>query len=144
MFEFLVVAAFWAVCGFAGGSVTRAKGRGGAPGYLLGFLLGPVGLLIAVILPRNEGGIEAAALEAGDRRRCPSCAELVRREAVKCRFCGADLEPLPAPAPGPTEPVSPRRLIAGALVMGLVILLLAYVGGNARKPADPYGIEADR
>ena len=141
MFELMLLVAFWVVCGLAGGSVTRGKGRGGAPGYLLGFLLGPLGLLIAVVLPRNEAGVEAAALESGARRRCPQCAELVRREAVKCRHCGAELEPAAPPAEQ-RETVSPRRLVAAALVMGATILLLGYVIGGAEPSGDPYGLEA--
>jgi phage shock protein PspC (stress-responsive transcriptional regulator) len=31
--------------------------------------------------------------EAGETRRCPWCAEAIRAEAVKCRFCGSVLEP---------------------------------------------------
>jgi ribosomal protein L37AE/L43A len=27
-----------------------------------------------------------------DEKRCPQCAEIIRKEAVKCRFCGANVE----------------------------------------------------
>ncbi len=142
MLEFVMLLALWLVCAVVGASVTRSKGRGSAPGALLGLFLGPVGLLITVILPKNEGGLEAEQLEAGDRRRCPQCAELVRREALKCRFCAAELTPLPAAESQPAPAPSPRRLLAAALVMAATILLVSYVFSGARAPADPYGIEA--
>lgn len=142
MLEFVMVLALWLVCAVVGASVTRSKGRGSVPGALLGLFLGPVGLLIAVILPRNEGGLEAEAIETGDRRRCPQCAELVRREARKCRFCGAELDPLPVAQAEPAPAPSPRRLVAATLVMAATILLVSYVFNGARPAADPYGIEA--
>ena len=39
-------------------------------------------------------------------RICPSCAELVRSQARKCRFCGEAL-PSPSPADGPAPPKAP-------------------------------------
>lgn len=32
-----------------------------------------------------------------DTRSCPYCAETIKCAAVKCRFCGADVEAIPAP-----------------------------------------------
>ena len=37
----------------------------------------------------------AAAAPADDLRKCPACAEMVKREAKICRFCRTELEPLP-------------------------------------------------
>jgi len=31
----------------------------------------------------------------GDSRKCPFCAELIKREAVVCRFCGRDVPVAP-------------------------------------------------
>ena len=46
----------------------------------------PVALLIAPV--ENHNKIE------GVTRKCPYCAESVKRDAIVCRFCGRDLPPL--------------------------------------------------
>jgi hypothetical protein len=43
---------------------------------------------VAVVVPSSKKGL----------RKCPRCAEWVKREALKCRFCAFDFT---APAPLP-------------------------------------------
>lgn len=69
------------VCGMVAMGIGRNKGREKS-GFWWGFLLGIVGIIIVAILP---------PLAEGQRRPCPSCAELVLVDAKKCRFCGESL-----------------------------------------------------
>lgn len=52
-----------------------------------------VGFIIAALLGPTR--------EKMDMTKCPQCAELVKREAVKCRFCGSELVPSHSAAPLP-------------------------------------------
>jgi hypothetical protein len=47
-----------------------------------GFILFGILLIIvvAIVVPSSKKG----------RRKCPQCAEWVKSEALKCRFCGFD------------------------------------------------------
>lgn len=84
----------WLLCGVAGGVILSNKGRSGVGGFALGFLLGPIGLVIAVFMKADQPALEEEALQAGSQRKCPDCAELIKVEARKCRYCGSQLQPL--------------------------------------------------
>lgn len=88
--EYLVL---WILCGVAGMIILQNKGRGGCLGFLLGALLGPIGIVIALVMGRNTAKLDADALDAGAVRRCPWCAELIRAEAIACKHCGRDVPP---------------------------------------------------
>ncbi len=47
--------------------------------------------LVSLILSPILGAIVLWVADLAGARKCPSCAEPVRRDARKCRFCGADL-----------------------------------------------------
>jgi len=61
-------------------------------GFLFGLFLGPLGFLIVLVLPKNTHVIEQRQLISGEMQKCPSCAELVKIDAIKCRYCHAELE----------------------------------------------------
>jgi len=39
----------------------------------------------------DQAAPDGSAESAGERRQCPQCAELIKREAKICRFCGYDM-----------------------------------------------------
>ena len=47
-----------------------------------------VGVVIVLIADTVRRAIQSSRL-----KRCPFCAELVRREAILCKHCGRDIQP---------------------------------------------------
>jgi len=91
----------WFLFGLAAALIANAKGRSGCGWFALGFFLGPFGLIVA-LLPSREQKEQQLALKrgvAGDYRKCPFCAEPIRREAVKCKHCGSPVTPDQPAAP---------------------------------------------
>ena len=66
----------WLVCGVVAAMIGSKKGEGCA-GFIFGVLLGPIGILIAV-------------LSSGNRKSCPSCKEMINKQAKVCPHCQRD------------------------------------------------------
>lgn len=73
------LAIIWIICGIIGAIIGSRKGSGCA-GVALGFLLGPLGIIIVLVM-------------RGNRKACPHCKELIHSEATTCKHCGKDLRP---------------------------------------------------
>jgi uncharacterized membrane protein YeaQ/YmgE (transglycosylase-associated protein family) len=114
------------ITGLIGLWIAKEKGRNGGEGFLLGFLLSVIGLIVEGLLPEiaklnpvryiskadsrilalgnPEPTNEPPALSADGRplRKCPFCAEMILAEAIICRYCQRDIPPF-------SDSQSPRR-----------------------------------
>ena len=94
-----------AVGALVGAMIGERKGRAGE-GAALGAILGPLGWLLVFLGPDNK--------QAKGQKKCPFCAEFVKREAKVCKHCGRDL-PVEEPEPVKLQHSPSRKLTIGDL-----------------------------
>jgi hypothetical protein len=75
----------WAAFAFAVGNyASKQKGRARTDWFVLSLLISPLlAFLILALLPGRANG--------SDFKKCPSCAEVVRAEAKRCKHCQGEL-----------------------------------------------------
>ena len=108
LFAWMFFAILFAVFSAA---IAVSRGRSGVGWFLLGGIFGVFGPLVAA-LPRIERDADSdrrtvRPSERDDNEwKCPHCAEMVKGEAIKCRFCHSALVPI-----APVKKEEPDSLI---------------------------------
>jgi len=68
------------------------RGFSFATGFWVSALLSPlIGLVIGLIKKKDEKTIETQQVIHGLRKKCRFCAEMIKTDAVVCRYCGRDV-----------------------------------------------------
>lgn len=90
---FFVISVAWIVVAFIAARIADNKGRSYSKTLFLGLVFSPlVSLLVAFALSPNAKAIEQKQLGTGFKK-CPACAELIKVEALICRFCQKEFPP---------------------------------------------------
>jgi hypothetical protein len=129
------VALWFGLAVIVGVAASVRRGRNGFGWFLLSLVISPLltGLLVLALPDLRVRAREDYDRESG--RRCPFCAELIKKEAIVCKHCGRDLPALTPPPPpkrwahvdpGQTETVSEGERRKASLIF--VAALFGIVG----------------
>jgi hypothetical protein len=104
---------FWMAFSVVVAIGAAGRGRHGPGWFLLSMVISPLlAFLLLMMLPSRSKS--SGAPETQELRKCPDCAELILREAKKCKHCGAVVEPL-APVKATSETYDVGKAFGRAL-----------------------------
>jgi hypothetical protein len=92
-----VVVLLWVVCGIAAAFIALGRGANGLLWFVLGVLLGPIGL--------------ALSFRAGETTNCPHCRSEIPAQASRCPKCQSDLSTRTETARGDADDRRTQTLI---------------------------------
>jgi hypothetical protein len=88
----LVAGIIWLVLVFVLASSAKKKGRSYGAFFALGFFFSPlIGFIILLIMGENKEKLAEESRSSGVTKKCPFCANDIKKEAIVCQYCGRDL-----------------------------------------------------
>jgi len=84
--------------GYAGLTIWARKGGRPGGGFLVGGLLGALGVFLLVLATPRQSEIDSVARSQG-LVPCPHCAEPIKHQAHVCRHCQRDVTAPAVPSP---------------------------------------------
>lgn len=79
------------VLGIIPALIAHSKGRSFFEWWVYGALLFIVALVHSLVIRKDIAAEEKEMVAFEGMKKCPFCAELVKREAIKCKHCGSDI-----------------------------------------------------
>jgi len=89
------IVVFWFVMAGVVAIIANSKGYDSGSWFLYGLLIWPIALVHILTKPTDTRIAERQAVQSAGMKKCLDCAELVKAEARKCRYCG-HVFPVPA------------------------------------------------
>lgn len=132
----VTVVIFWIACGIVSAVIASSRGGHWAAGLAFGFLLGPLGLILAWFTGDSDQ-MARKELVAGRKRQCPRCAELVQSAAVVCRYCGHEFSAAENESAAESVAANHKNDAGGTIVfllifVGIAVLALIALEGMPR------------